>query len=122
MSHLFDTDSETIEDPESYASTLLKEGERLVLRRSRRKSNPQHPEFIEGSKGRLPALGIFGWILFMVSFEPFLKHQHKYPQSVAGERAGGLSVGLSVGKKVKKNKNNHQMHQKHQNHQFHQDK
>jgi hypothetical protein len=32
---------------------------------------------------------------FIVSFELFLKHIHKYPQSVAGERAGGLSVGKS---------------------------
>jgi len=39
---------------------------------------------------------------FIVSFELFLEHRHKYPQSVAGERAGGLSVGLSVGKKVRK--------------------
>jgi len=53
---------------------------------------------------------------FIVSFELFLEHRHKYPQSVAGERAGGLSVG----KKVKKIKNNHQKHQMHQNHQFHQ--
>jgi hypothetical protein len=68
MSHLFDADRETIEDPESYASTSLKEGERLVLRRSRRKSNSQHPEFIEGSKGRFPALGIFGWILSNIGF------------------------------------------------------
>jgi len=59
---------------------------------------------------------------FMVSFEPFLEHIHKYPQSVAGERAGGLSVGLSVGKKSEKNKNNHQKRQMHQKHQFHQDK